>query len=198
MNYITIEQRVRIVFLKYGLIFGAIYLALDIFSYYFITRFTTAPSLFVAAPIIFRLLLPILITAFFCFNGRKKIGGYWTLKQATTGVFIMFFITFLMQLIGRDVIFDKFIEPDNLLKTQTAAIKAKTANLKQRGYDQKSINKDMAEMKLDINPKANTIANNILSVFISIIFIFIFALIFGALFKNAEYVPVAQVKEANQ
>ena len=189
----NIEQKIRNVFIRYGLVFGAIYLALDIISYYFITRFTTSAALFVAGPIIFRLLVPIVLTAFFCFNGRKKIGGYWTLKQATTGVFIMFLITFLMQLIGRDIIFNKYIEPDSILKTQIAALNARTKNLKDRGYNQKMIDQNLAEMKADLNPqKTNSTANDVLSMFISIIFVFVFALIFGALFKNAEYVPVTE------
>src|ERR1700733_7050051 len=110
-----LEQRIKGIFLKYGIALGFILLALGIFSYYLITRVTTSPVLFVAIPIFFSLFIPIFLTVFFCFNGRKKLGGYWTFKQATTGIFIMFLVAYLIQFIGKDIVFNKFIEPNNVV-----------------------------------------------------------------------------------
>jgi hypothetical protein len=141
--------------------------------------------MFVGAPIIFRIFIPIFLTAFLCFSGRNKIGGYWTFKQATTGVFVMFLIAFLVQFIGKDLIFDKLIAPDNIQKTQNAAIGFKTMILKQKGISNQAIEKDNAEMRKDfVSQGSNTIGEIIRGIIFSILFIFILALIFGSLFKK--------------
>jgi hypothetical protein len=180
-----LEQRIRIIFLKYGIVLGFILLAFDISSYYIITRITTSPVLFVAVPIFFSLFIPIFLTVFFCFNGRKKLGGYWTFKQATTGIFIMFLVAYLIQFIGKDIIFNKFIEPNNVVNTQNAAVAAKTALMRQRGNAQKVIDSSIADMKRDFAAQQNTtIGSTIQGIIFSILFIFLFALIFGSLFKK--------------
>ncbi|TWI97670.1 uncharacterized protein DUF4199 [Mucilaginibacter frigoritolerans] len=181
----TIDQKIKVNFLKYGIVLGVILTALGIFSYYFITQMTTSPALFVAAPIMFSLFIPIVITVFLCFNGRKKIGGYWTFKQATTGIFIMFLTAYIIQFISKDMVFDKVIEPNSIVKTQLAAINAKTTISKQKGEDQKSIDKDLAEMKKDFALQKNSTVGSVIQGFvISILFVFLFALIFGSLFKK--------------
>ncbi len=121
---------------------------------------------------------------FLCFKARKDVGGYWTFKQATTGIFTMFLVAFVLQFIGKDIIFDKFVEPGNALKVQTAAVNAKAAILKQRGNKPEVIDKDIAELKKDFTQPAPTVGSTIQGIIISIIFIFILALVFGALFKR--------------
>ena len=180
-----LEQRIKGIFLKYGIALGLILLALSISSYYLITKITTSPVLFVAVPIFFSLFIPILLTVFFCFNGRKKLGGYWTFKQATTGVFIMFFVAYLIQFAGKDILFNKVIEPNNMVITQHAAIAAKTALMKQRGDTPQVIDNSIAEMKKDFAlQQKTTIGGTIQGVVFSILFVFLFALIFGSLFKK--------------
>src|SRR5579864_2566462 len=97
----NIEQRIKITFIQYGIALGIILTGLSIFSYYLITQITKSPVLFVAGPILLSIFIPIIITIFFCFNGRRKIGGYWTFRQATTGIFIMFIIAYIIQLVGK-------------------------------------------------------------------------------------------------
>ncbi len=180
-----LEQRIRTIFLKYGIVLGFILLALDISSYYIITRITTSPVLFVAVPIFFSLFIPIFLTVFFCFTGRKKLGGYWTFKQATTGIFIMFLVAYLVQFIGKDIIFNKLVEPNNVVNTQNAAVAAKTALMKQRGDTQKVVDKSIADMKKDFAAQQNTtVGSTIQGIVFSILFIFLFAVVFGALFKK--------------
>jgi len=179
------EQRIKIIFLKYGVVLGFILLTLSISSYYLITRVTTSPVLFIAIPVFFSLFIPILLTVYFCFNGRKQLGGYWTFKQATTGIFIMFLMAYLIQFVGKDIVFDKFIEPDNIAITQNAAVKAKTTLMKQNHDSQKAIDHSMAEMKKDFATQQNsTIGSTIQGIVFSILFVFLFALIFGSLFKK--------------
>jgi hypothetical protein len=192
-----IDKRIKITFLKYGGILGVLYLTFTIASYYFITSGTQSPVLFIAAPIIFRLVIPLLLTLFLCYTGRKQIGGLWTFKQATTGIFVMLFIAFLIQFVGKDIIFDRYIEPNGIEKIQNAAISAKTVNLKQKGYDQKTIDKNIGEMKKDLASQTNvmTPGSIISEVVFSTLFIFLFALIFASLFRNAEYISASKIKQ---
>lgn len=180
-----IERQIKIIFLKYGIILGVIFLTLSIFSYYFITQITGSPVMFVGGPIIFRLFIPIFLTAWLCFNGRAKIGGYWTFKQATTGVFVMFLVAFAIQFIGKDLLFDRVIAPDNIQKTQAAAIRFKTMILTEKREAPERIARDNAEMKKDFaQQESDGIGGVLRGLVITILFIFILALIFGALFKK--------------
>lgn len=189
-----IERKIKINGVKSGLLLGLIITALSIASYYFITSITKSPVLFVAGPIIFSVFIPIFCVVFFCFNARKSIGGYWTFKQATTGIFTMFLIAYLVQFIGKSIIFDKFVEPNGIQKTQTAAINAKADILKQRGNTQAAIDKDITEMKKDFAQQQNTsIGSTIQGIVISVLFIFLLALVFGSLFKKEPPVYTNQV-----
>lgn len=180
-----LEQRIRTIFLKYGIVLGFILLALGISSYYLITRVNTSPVLFIGIPVFFSLFIPIFVTVYFCFNGRKQLGGYWAFKQATTGIFIMFLMAYVIQFIGKDILFDKVIEPNNVVNTQNAAIAAKTALMKQRGDTQKVVDNSIADMKKDFAAQQNTtVGSTIQGIVFSILFIFLFAVVFGALFKK--------------
>ncbi|MDP9077173.1 MAG: DUF4199 domain-containing protein [Bacteroidota bacterium] len=186
-----IEQRIKINGVKNGLLLGVIVTALSIISYYFITAANQSPALFVAAPIFFSVFIPIFCVVFFCFNSRKNIGGYWTFKQATTGIFTMFIVAYLIQFVAKDIVFDKFIEPGGIQKTQIAAINAKATILKQRGENPKAVESNIADMKKDFAQQQHiTIGSTIQGVVISILFIFLLALIFGSLFKKDP--PYAQ------
>jgi len=192
----SLEQKIKINAVKSGLLLGVVLLILSIFSYYFITTISKSPALFVAGPLFFSFLIPVAVVAFFCFNARKKIGGYWTFRQATTGIFIMFFAAYLIQLVGKDIIFDKYVEPDYAQKTQVAAINAKTVIMKQQNYSPQATAKGIADMKKDFEAQKNvTVGNIIQGVAISILFIFLFALIFASLFKKEPPVYATQPDE---
>jgi len=97
----------------------------------------------------------------------------------------MFIVAYLIQFVGKDVIFNKFVEPNNIVNTQNAAINAKTALMQQRHDAQKVIDNSINEMKKDFAiQQKTTIGSTIQGVVFSILFIFLFALIFGALFKK--------------
>ncbi|MGN6394160.1 MAG: DUF4199 domain-containing protein [Mucilaginibacter sp.] len=186
-----IEKRIKINGVKNGFILGLIITALSIASYYLITT-TASPLVFVGAPVIFSVFIPIFSVIFLAFKARKDIGGYWTFKQATTGIFIMFLVAFVFNYLGKEIIFNKFVEPDNTVKVQTAAINAKIAILKERHTSQALIDKNVAELKKDFSQPSASIGNAITGVVISIIFVFILALLFGALFKKDPPVYVQQ------
>src|SRR5258708_7929647 len=133
-------------------------------------------------PFIFSIILPIIVVVFFCLDIRKKVGSYWSFKQATTGIFIMFFMAYVVQSIGRDVIFAKLIEPNMVQKTQEAVMNATTAMLEKTGADQTQIDDKKASIQKQFDQQTNvTVGKVIQGVAITIILIFVLALIFGAI-----------------
>jgi len=181
----NLEKRIKINGVKNGVLLGLILLTLSIFSFYFITSIAKTFTLILLGPIFFTFVIPVIIVALLCFNFRKSIGNFWTFRQATTGIFIMFILAYAIQTIGRDVIFAKLVEPDMVKKTQAAFINASTSLKSRTGADQKQIDQNIAEIKKGFNEQSNvTTAKFIQGLAISIIFIFVFALIFAALFKR--------------
>jgi hypothetical protein len=181
----TLEQKIKINFIKNGLWLGLILVGFSVLSFYIITMVTKSPIIFVVAPIIFSFALPIIVVLIFCFYGRKKIGGYWTFKQATTGIFIMFCCAYVVQTVGRDLIFARVIEPHMVDKTEKAYLAASAIIRAQPGTNQKQLDANQAEVKKNFDEQKNlTVGMFIQGVLFSIIFIFVLALIFGALFKR--------------
>jgi hypothetical protein len=180
----TLEQKIRKASLNSGLILGLIFLVLGICTFYLITSLTSMWAILVV-PICFSIIIPIVLVVLFCMDIRKKIGGFWTFKQAATGIFIMFFAAYIVQSVGRDLIFAKFIEPNMVEKTQQATINATTAMLEKSGAEQSQIDTKIATIQKQFDDQKNiTVGKQIQSIGISIIFIFVCALIFGAIFKK--------------
>ena len=181
----NLEQQIKMNGLKTGVFLGLIITALSIFSYYFITSISNSAILFVAAPILFSIFIPILMVVFFSFSQRKQIGGFWTFKQATTGIFIMLLTAYIIQLIGKDLIFDKWIEPNNVVNTQKVALAAKAEIMKKQGAKPIEIDKSMIDLKDEFSRQRNvTIGSTIQGIVFSTLFAFVFAIIFASLFKK--------------
>src|ERR1700744_512768 len=77
-----------------GVILGVVLLASSIFSYYLITALTKTSWLIITGPYFFSILIPVILTALFCFDMRKSQGGYWGFKQSVTAIFIMFMVCY--------------------------------------------------------------------------------------------------------
>ncbi|RZK09591.1 MAG: DUF4199 domain-containing protein, partial [Flavobacterium sp.] len=129
MNELSKEQEIKQAALPKGLILGGVSLLLTVFSFYFTTAITTTDVMVVLSPLIFLIIVPIIITVFFILKIRKKIGGYWTFRQATSGVFIIFLLSYVINTIGSGVIFEKLIEPDMAQKTKNVMVPAFTSIL---------------------------------------------------------------------
>jgi hypothetical protein len=181
----TLEQIIRKNFIKLGLFLGLALITLSIFSFYFITKMATSPQAFVAGPLIYSIVIPIMLVIAACFYGRKQIGGYWNFKQATTGIFIMFLIAYGMQTIGRDFIFARLIEPQMIEKTEKAFLNSYEIIRKQPGTNVKQLDENKTEVLKNFDAqKKETVTQLLMGIAISIIFIFAMALVFAALFKN--------------
>src|SRR5258707_14388406 len=131
----TLEQRIRKNAAISGLLFGVIFLVLGIFLFYFITTMSTNFWMItLVGPICITFLIPLAISIWLCFDLRKKIGGYWNFRQATTGIFIMFFVSYLISTIG-SLGFGTFIEPDQMSKMKTVYVNATNEYMKKQGVD---------------------------------------------------------------
>ncbi|MFD2146578.1 DUF4199 domain-containing protein [Mucilaginibacter antarcticus] len=166
-----------------GLLLGVIMLALGIFTFYFITEMTDSMWMIVFTPVITSIILPLVIAVFFTLNLRKAIGGYWDLRKAVTGIFIMFVTSYALSSIGRDIIFAKLVEPQMTDKMAKAIVNATTAM--KSGAEQSQIDEKITEIEKKFDEqKSPTIGNIIQGIVISIIMVFVLALLFAAIFKK--------------
>jgi hypothetical protein len=76
-----------------GILFGVIMLTIDILKLYYLAYWAKSPltTFIVLYPVYYIVLFGIAL--FFINSLRIKIGRYWTLKQAITGIFILLFIS---------------------------------------------------------------------------------------------------------
>jgi hypothetical protein len=168
-----------------GIPLGLILMVLNIFSFYFITSIATSFWMISFGPIIFSVLIPLVIAGIFCSDLRKKLGGYWTFKQATTAIFMMMFVSYAITYLGANILFGKVIEPHMVEKTQTAVIGATTQMMEKQGVDQEKIDEQTEKMQKQFAMQTDTSPVKVLTgIAVSLIFIFVLALIFAAIFKK--------------
>ncbi|MFS2185101.1 DUF4199 domain-containing protein [Mucilaginibacter sp. Mucisp84] len=181
-----LEKTIKIQGLIKGLILGAVLAVVSIIYFYFMVNVASAVAITVGA-ILFTYIIPIAIAAFFCINLRSKVGGYWTMRQAATGIFIMFFISNLTIFILRDQVFANAIEPQMAQKTKTAMVTAlnKLKESTAKPEEKKEADAKIKEMEKNFQSGKNiTIGQQIQSMGITIIFLFVLSIIFAAFFKR--------------
>jgi hypothetical protein len=182
--------------LSSGLLLGLALLILGIIAYYLLISADAAVWLIVVVPVVFTMLIPIGIAIYFTIDVRKKVGGFWNFRQATTGIFIMFLVAFSIQYAGRDLLFAKLIEPDMVVKMQDAVVKSTAAMLEKSGAEQSKIDEKIDEIQSQFDSQKNQgIGKTIQGLAVSIIFVFIVALIFGAIFKKEKLLSPYEVAE---
>jgi hypothetical protein len=177
-----------------GVILGVVLLASSIFSYYLITALTKTSWLIITGPYFFSILVPIILTAFFCVDMRKNQGGYWGFKQSVTAIFIMFMVCYGILAIGRDLVFAKLVEPDMAQKIQAVMINVRAEQLKIGGASQMEINNQLTELKKEFvsTPGVFSIVQDYVT---NIIFLFAIAVVFAAIFKKEPPYTVEIINE---
>jgi len=168
-----------------GLLLGVILMVLSIFSFYFITSIANSFWMITFGPIIFSVLIPLVVTGIFGSDLRKKIGGFWTFKQATTAMFVMMLVSYAITYVGANVIFGKLIEPQMVEKTQAAVTNATTQMMEKQGVDQEKIDEQTEKMQKQFASQSNSSPVNVLrGIAIALILIFVLALIYAAILKK--------------
>lgn len=168
---------------KNGIGLGLIALVLGVISAYLLVSTTSMMGVFLI-PIGIGVIIPIVVAVFFCIDLRKKIGGFWNLRQATSGIFIMFLVAYILSTVG-NLAFTKLIEPDMSSRIQSTVIDATSSMMKKQGMEQEAIDKKIDEMNADFEKKTQgTVMQTIQGHVIGVIIVFVFALLFGAIFKK--------------
>jgi hypothetical protein len=182
---LVISKELKKCSIKNGLILGLILLSFNIISFYLITTVVTSPIGVIGVPYLFSIILPIPVAIIFCFKLRAVIGRVWDFRIATSGIFIMFLVAYLVIFAGRDLVFAHLIEPKMNTKIENVLLAATPVALKKSGANEKQIADKQQEIRNQFTAQDHpTFGQEIQSVITSVIFIFIFALIFGAFFKN--------------
>jgi len=168
---------------KNGIGLGLIALVLGVLSAYLLVGAKSMMAIFLI-PIGVGLIIPLVVAVLFCLDLRKKIGGFWNLRQATSGIFIMFLVTYAISNVG-NVIFNKFIEKDMTERIQNTVVGATSSLMKNQGVDEEQVDKKVAEMNADFERKnQGTIMQTIQGHVIGVIIVFVIALLFGAVLKK--------------
>lgn len=168
---------------KNGIGFGLIALILGVISSYVLVSTTSLAMIFIS-PIVISVILPIIIAIFFARDLRKKIGGYWNLRQATSGMFIMFLVSYVIS-VGGNFLFNKLIEKDMTSRIQTIAVNAKLQLMKKQGASEEQLDEEESKMNAELEKKTNgTFMQTVQGHLIGVIIIFVVSLIFGAAFRK--------------
>jgi hypothetical protein len=131
------------------------------------------------------LLVSIGLAVYFTLDLRKKIGGYWSFREALSNIFILFIVQYLIYTLFV-MAFGKFIEPAYIDKMREISLNA-TVEVAERfgGGNQEAIDQMIAEAEKSIEKSLNpTFMEFLQSAGISMIMYFVGALIFAAIFKR--------------
>jgi cytochrome c biogenesis factor len=189
----TLDQQIRKKAIDSGILLGAISIVLSIFSFYLVTSIGKSFFVVVFGPVVI-VILSLAIMVVFAAQLRKKIGGFWTFRQATTGIAVMLFVSALLNVIVYNLAFGKLIEPKMIDKMETAMVGATTQMMEKSNADQDKIDKQNEAVQKQFEDQKNpTIGKIITGYAIQIILIFVFALILGAIFKRP---PLLKVEDA--
>lgn len=170
-----------------GLILGAISFVLGLVSFYFITSAAGSFWTVIIGPMVIALILPLVIAVFITLDLRKKIGGYWTFKQAVSGIFIMFLLSYALSNVLTNFVFVPLIEPQMTEKVQAAVVDASSKMMTKSGMEQDKIDERVADMQKGFEEQKNaTITKKAISIAGSIVLMFIISLIFAAIFKKEK------------
>ncbi|MGB4399065.1 MAG: DUF4199 domain-containing protein [Daejeonella sp.] len=162
-----------------GLIIGILAAILGIVTYY------VAPAMMGNMWFgIGNMLFLLLVYIFFTIDLRKKIGGYWSFKQALKGIFLMALIAGLV-LSVTNYVFYKFIEPNAFEKISVYVEEGMTKTLEGMGMDSDQIETTVEEqvntMRKQYDPSPMDLLQNL---GVAILIEFIMSLIFAAIFKK--------------
>ncbi|SEM21317.1 Protein of unknown function [bacterium A37T11] len=168
---------------KIAIVNGLILAAINIFI--FLLVYYAAPNLMGnMAYSIIQLVVGIALAVYFTLNIRKKIGGYWSFKEALSAIFVLFIINVVVVYFVT-LAFGKFIEPGYPEKMKEIVLNGTTDMMEKISQDQDAIDKTIEEVEKSLDSQFNPgIIDVLKSLCISVIMYFIGALVFAAIFKR--------------
>jgi hypothetical protein len=115
---------------------------------------------------------------------KKKIGGFWTFKEALKGIFLMSFIANVGSSIF-NFIFYKFIEPNAYDKIVGFVTEGLTSTYEKMGLSQDKMDEALSQVEKTLKSQFQpSILDFIKALGIAILIGFIMSLIFAAIFKK--------------
>lgn len=131
-----------------------------------------------------QLAIAIGLAIYFTLDLRKKIGGYWSFREALGHIFLMFMVQAIVVTLFTTV-FGKWIEPSYADTMREISLNATTRMAETFSSDQEQIDKIIEEAEKNIEKQVNPGFMDVLKgLAIAAIFYFIGALIFAAIFKR--------------
>lgn len=162
-----------------GIIVGILSVMIGIIVYYAAPSLLGSMAFGIASGVV-----SLLIYIFFTIDTRKKIGGFWTFREALKGIFLMAFVAGLLYSVV-NYAFYKFIEPNAFETVATYMEEGTSSTLEKMGMDQdkidEAINGQMEAIKEQYNP---TIGQFFKNLGIAVLVQFVMSLIFAAIFKK--------------
>lgn len=132
------------------------------------------------------------LAIYFTIDLRKKIGGYWSFREALGNIFLMFFVQVVIYTIFTTA-FAKWIEPRYANMMREVTLNATTQMAETFSSDPEVIDKMIEEAEQSIEKQVNPgFMDFVQGLAIAAIFYFIGALIFAAIFKRERpvFIPV--------
>jgi len=131
-----------------------------------------------------QLAIAIGLAVYFTLDIRKKIGGYWTFREALGNIFLMFIVQVVVVTLATTV-FAKWIEPTYADTVREITLNATTRMAESISSDQEVIDKIIADAEESIEKQVNPgLMDLVKGLSIAAILYFIGALIFAAIFKR--------------
>ncbi|WP_134088438.1 DUF4199 domain-containing protein [Olivibacter sp. XZL3] len=172
-----------------GITLGILMLVLTILPMYYYAS-SSSFWMVIIGPVITGFFLPLILAVLFTFQLRKKVGGYWSFKQAVIAVFSMLFVASLISTIS-GFVFEKYVEPDMRERYMRNIANNSIEYMEKSGANAEQIDAQLEKIDEQIeNTGEANLSNTLRGLAISTIVVFVIALIFGALFKKER--PVFQ------
>jgi len=169
-----------------GLLFGGIMLLIDVLKLYYLAYAAKSPmvTFILLYPVYYILLFA--LSLLFISNLRNKIGRYWSLKQAITGIFIMLIVSSLIWNNGV-TLFSGKINPTIAEKAHIGLVEMRREAMQSQNQPAAKIDKEIMDMNKNFAGSSDiTIGSFIQSLGISVILVFAVAALLGILFRREK------------
>ena len=188
------KRAIRLKGAKYGIFLGVIILVLHLLSYFVMVKLTTPLWVTAFSPLIFTNILPIIAALIFCLRLRKQIGGYWDLRQAASGIFVMFMVSYLLFFFSL-ILYSRVIDPQYEINIQNKIESVKAAIRHDQHVSQQHIDDEIKGLHNDyVVRQQSGVWGFVQSFGIVVVLLFLASLIFGALLKNEEHISYSPQK----
>lgn len=168
-----------------GLALGVLMIVLTILPMYYYVS-SSSFWMVIIGPVITGFLIPLILAIFFTFRLRNNIGGYWSFRQAVTGIFTMLLVAVVLSS-AAGFIFEGYVAPD-MREHYMRNIENNTITyMENAGVDAEQIDAQVEKIDQEIEKAGETsIGTTLRGLGVFIIVVFVIALIFGALFKKEK------------